>query len=295
MYNMKKELRKLVVIAICILCAMSIASCSARENSFFVVDVSNDFQGVSVENDLSLTEYDNLASDNVQVTFGSRTYKCSYIKTYKRTNMSRSLMHYETNEGQVILLDAISGEFAGINFITPQYYLSQPYEQDVSQDELDAIKEKAITELGKYIDLSKYEKEEYILDTYVDNKPSTTPIIFYKVHYYKVIDGFVTTEEANIVYDSKGNIIEISMVDKGLFDDLSIANRVTSIDKTKMNSDLDSKVESVCKSIDINEYTYEVEKSVVSTDDSGSPILLVYLNITYSNGLTGKIVLARNN
>ena len=197
-------------------------------------------------------------------------------------------------KGQVILLDAISGEFAGINFITPQYYLSQPFEQDVSQDELDAIKEKAITELGKYIDLSKYEKEEYILDTYVDNKPSTTPIIFYKVHYYKVIDGFVTTEEANIVYDSKGNIIEISMVDKGLFDDLSIANRVTSIDKTKMNSDLDSKVESVCKSIDINEYTYEVEKSVVSTDDSGSPILLVYLNITYSNGLTGKIVLARN-
>ena len=291
---MKRELRKLVAVVICILCTMSIVSCSTHENPFLVVDVSNDFQGVSVESDLSLTAYDNLANNNVQVTFDDRTYNCFYIKTYKRTNMSRSLMHYETNAGQVILLDTISGEFAGINFITPQYYLTQPYEQDVSQDELDAIKEKAIIELGKHIDLSKYEKEEYINDTYVDNKPPATPIVFYKVHYYKVINGFATTEEANIVYDSKGNIIEISIVDKGLFDGMSIANRVASIDKTKMNSDLDLKVETLCKSIDINEYTYEVEKTIVSTDNNGAPILLVYLNITYSDGLTGKIVLAKN-
>ena len=61
-----------------------------------------------------------------------------------------------------------------------------------------------------------------------------------------------------------------------------------------MNSDLDLKVETLCKSIDINEYTYEVEKTIVSTDNNGAPILLVYLNITYSDGLTGKIVLAKN-
>ena len=286
---MKTTLKTMVCFLLCLVSLVLICSCEMEENPFHIADVTNNLSNTEIEYDGFLRSYDPTADQHKSFVFENETYQCSYKETYKNLNMGKSLMRYETEKGQLVLFDATSGAFAGINFITPEYYKTQPSAPNLSSEELELVKQKAIGILSNYVDISQYEVEESS-HTYQSHKPTPTPLVTYKIQYYKKIDGIMTTEKAAVSYDSKGNIIEYCMIDTGIFDHTEF--RITEEEKARISKDLESKLKSIAKKLEIGPFTYEIKETILSVDRNGTPIIIVYVNIMYGKDLSAGIVLA---
>ena len=219
------------IIASISLTMLSCESSKIKPYNSLVADITNNDGDTSIEYSISTDRYKSYnAPEKHTVVFDGKEYTGNYNSTIYYTNRSFETHVYECDDGTEFTVYADDLSFSAISFLSANYYETRNNMPDVSNIELERVKQKMIDLVDTYIDVKKYKLEE--------SHKEQGDIISYTCNYHMMFDNKQTTEGIGFGYDSKGNITSFGHVELGKFE----KHFGVKVDNKKLEKSIDGRI-----------------------------------------------------
>lgn len=221
------KMMRIMAIVLTMASVMILFACGSEKNTItlleeyesYVTDVAND--GVLSGDIVTSTEWQTeiIVKENMkdcEVTIFGKDYVGVYQET-RGGHISYMIDYYQDVLGREFNFRSDTGELMGFNLITPQFYKTEYYLDDVKEPQKYA-EELAKKTARTYVDdIDKYEMvtTSSTLDKERDGKNYS--MTTYTVYFNKKISGFESGDSIAIRITSKGNLISMSLGDNGIF------------------------------------------------------------------------------
>lgn len=242
---MKRFIIKLIAMLLVMIC---VPGCGDKQNDKYdslVSDSANDEYSVRAEVDLwteSSFKKENMADKTCSVL--GKNYTGAYYKSRIEKLNSYTTDLYKDANGIEFGLRSDTGELVYINFMSNEFFDTQPYLPEVDNPEKVAVA-LAAKVANEYICVSDYIQiiDEDPTTRYKERDGQTYEITYYFTTFAKKVKGYFSSDYIDIKTTSKGTIASIYMGDINAFEDAEF-----SFDEIMMNQSISKKVENIYKS-----------------------------------------------
>lgn len=240
-----------------------IVSCDSKEEDknyeiydSLVIDITNDGSGAKIDAYFwSGMPYKKEGIKSQSIDIQGKKYTGSY-----KRSIDEKLKSYTTDvfcDENKLEYGVKSGtnEIAFINYMTPDFFNTEPYLNDISNSKEYAIsyaEEVAKKFVDNIDDYTMIFEEPRV--SYKEKEGKTYSITYYVITYAKKISGYFSSDFISIKITSKGHLASVYIGDSNAFSDVDIV-----VDDDLVNKSISNKVYSAFKDTDFKVNRYEID------------------------------------
>ncbi len=271
---MKKIVSVIICFALCLLLGACNDNATSPKYESFICDYTNDGFISYAEKEWWLGGYEtNLSAPaERQVTFDGVSYYAVYKKSLLPGGRHSKIDKYYSADGNIRLsFDSLTGNFSGIFFSEA---IVANYGRADIEDSHDYALQEAKLLASKYIKLDEYilEETEYIRYKGQDEdinigQSGEGRVIVYEFTFTKKQGGFGTSDRVDVSITSKGDLMDFSIYDNGLFSQ----HEVPEIDKEELRKSIDEKLKDIYSDY---EYSYNIVEQTLTLSPNEKVIVV---------------------
>lgn len=288
---MKRIIKSMICISFCFI-FVALAGCSCdNEMSYtsYISDVSNNELEI-IKTDISLWGTENIEiPDMIDQTcfFQGKEYTGSYTRSKNEKLNSYITDFYRSKDGINFGLNRSSGRLVYINFLTSDFFNTEPFLPDV-ENSSDFAKNLSQKIAQSFIETSSYELIIEDEDVYYSEIDSEKSIVFFEFTYAKKVEGYYSSDYISIRITSKGNVASVKVGDIGSFENISF-----SINSSDVEKSINNKVNK-----ELKEYGYKVNEikivnqKIIKTSDGYGVFSNVSINVDTAKSINQSVLLS---
>ena len=247
---------------------MSFASCNSNEHDLYeslISDSANDELGINSEVEFwTGTYFEKTDMADQTCCVNNQNYTGQYVQSIVDKMNSYTTDIYKDPNHIEFGLRSDNGELAYINFMNAQFFDSEPYLPELSNQYEAAITQTRNVASEFVDDIADYTQiVESPVTRYKEREGVTYEITYYTVTYARKIGNYYSSDYISVKVTSKGNVASIMMGDINAFDQV-----VLDFDESSVNKSISSKIDSTFQKIKfhVNHSDIQDQKIVLTPD-----------------------------